>query len=487
MKAFKILSLSATCLIAALAAALIPINIFCANFPAWVTILLSAVFCGKLISYLICYKTKLITKIILPLAFGTIALFCSLFPYAVPYWNSYSFKNYSGTVLGYDEIISYETAKKDLSTLKNYLKHTHPKFRDGLTVEVENAFNLSFDRLRGADEITVNVLRREIQSILHIIGDAHTTTYNDYPNDRYLKTIPQKYSQGYDITAINGKTVKTIIDDIKPYYCYEAESWISIDLGSLATLDFLQMQEPFTYEWTNGDSIIEEAYTEDDFVDWTEFLNIRDKYTENEASASNEFVYYVIDEHRSLAVLTLSQCEYNQEYVDCLNQMFTEVKQKNIKTVAVDLRGNGGGSSQVGNEFLKYLPIESYTDGPFDWRWGFLNFHNDGKKSNIKYDNLTFEGNVFALTDSYSFSAAKDFAMLLQDNGLGKVIGEPSANSVNGYGEIASFYLPNTGLYVQISTKKWYRIDGGNSNEFVMPDYPCESANCFTTLYDIID
>ena len=77
--------------------------------------------------------------------------------------------------------------------------------------------------------------------------------------------------------------------------------------------------------------------------------------------------------------------------------------------------------------------------------------------------------------------------MLLQDNGLGKVIGEPSANSVNGYGEIASFYLPNTGLYVQISTKKWYRIDGGNSDEFVMPDYPCESANCFTTLYDIID
>ncbi len=67
-------------------------------------------------------------------------------------------------------------------------------------------------------------------------------------------------------------------------------------------------------------------------------MNIRDKYTENEASASNEFVYYVIDEHRSLAVLTLSQCEYNQEYVDCLNQMFTEVKQKNIKNIAKILK-----------------------------------------------------------------------------------------------------------------------------------------------------
>ncbi|MCX4287574.1 MAG: S41 family peptidase [Clostridia bacterium] len=57
-----------------------------------------------------------------------------------------------------------------------------------------------------------------------------------------------------------------------------------------------------------------------------------------------------------------------------------------------------------------------------------------------------------------SFSAAKDFAMLIQDNRLGKVVGEPSANAVNGYGEVTYFYLPNTGLYVQISTKKWYGI-----------------------------
>ena len=47
--------------------------------------------------------------------------------------------------------------------------------------------------------------------------------------------------------------------------------------------------------------------------------------------------------------------------------------------------------------------------------------------------------------------------MLIQDNHLGKIIGEPSANSVNGYGEVAYFYLPNTGLFAQVSTKKWYR------------------------------
>ncbi len=76
--------------------------------------------------------------------------------------------------------------------------------------------------------------------------------------------------------------------------------------------------------------------------------------------------------------------------------------------------------------------------------------------------------------------------MLIQDNHLGKVVGEPSANAVNGYGDITCFYLPNTGLFLQISTKKWYRIDDGNPNEYVMPDYPCESNDCFEKLYEII-
>jgi len=140
----------------------------------------------------------------------------------------------------------------------------------------------------------------------------------------------------------------------------------------------------------------------------------------------------------------------------------------------------------VGNEFIKYLPVDSYYDGPYDWRWGFLEFHSNVKISNKQYKNLLFNGNVYILTDYDSFSAAKDFAMLIQDNRLGKVVGEPSANAVNGYGEVTYFYLPNTGLYVQISTKKWYRIDSTNTDEYVMPDYPCESKNCFDKLFEVI-
>lgn len=483
-KMIKIISLSALCLIAALTFALIPINLFCANFPEWITILLSVLFCGGLAAYLIFFKTKLVTKIILPIVFGLVAFVSSFLPYIIPYWNSYVFKGYNGIILNYDEVISYKAAKADLNALKNHLKRTHPMFKNGLSEEVKNAFNASFERLKNTDKITVNDLRREIQTILHHMGDAHTSTYNNYPNDAYLKAIPQKYSQGYDITAINGDALNVIFENAKQYYSYETEDGINIDYGSLATLDFLGYSAPFTYTWSDGENVIEETYTANDFVSWDEYVEIRNGYYT--PSEPKDFVYYEIDEQKNLAVLTLTQCNYNQTYIDCVKAMFTEVKQKNVRNVAVDLRGNGGGSSMVGNEFVKYLPVDSYYDAPYDWRWGFLEFHSNVKISIKQYKNLLFDGNVYILTDYDSFSAAKDFAMLIQDNHLGKVVGEPSANAVNGYGEVTYFFLPNTGIYVQISTKKWYRIDGNNTDEYVMPDYPCDSKDGFEKLYEII-
>jgi len=62
----------------------------------------------------------------------------------------------------------------------------------------------------------------------------------------------------------------------------------------------------------------------------------------------------------------------------------------------------------------------------------------------------------------------------------------PPPPTKSGSGEVAYFYLPNTGIFVQISTKKWYRIDKNNSDDFVIPDYMCESDECIKKLYEII-
>ncbi len=113
LKSIKIIILSALGLTAALTCALIPINVYCADFPEWVPVFLSVIFCGGLIAYLIFFKTKLITKIILPAVFLIVALVCSFLPYLLPYWNSYVFKDFNGVIMNYDETIQYSAAEED--------------------------------------------------------------------------------------------------------------------------------------------------------------------------------------------------------------------------------------------------------------------------------------------------------------------------------------------------------------------------------------
>ena len=90
----------------------------------------------------------------------------------------------------------------------------------------------------------------------------------------------------------------------------------------------------------------------------------------------------------------------------------------------------------------------------------------------------TFNGDLYVLTDTFTYSAAMDFAMLIGDNDLGTLVGEPSGNLPDSYGDILFFQMPNSDLVVRISFKKWYRIDAAKAQEALIPDVvvPAEEA-----------
>lgn len=101
-------------------------------------------------------------------------------------------------------------------------------------------------------------------------------------------------------------------------------------------------------------------------------------------------------------------------------------------------------------------------------------------------DDLVFTGNVYALTSVFTYSSAMDFAMLLTDNNLGTIIGEASGNSPGSYGDITVFKLPKSGLIMQVSTKKWYRVDTESMDEFIEPDIKCESDEALDVLKEML-
>ena len=167
--------------------------------------------------------------------------------------------------------------------------------------------------------------------------------------------------------------------------------------------------------------------------------------------------------------------------------MFTEIKEKNIENLAIDLRGNGGGDTYVINELFKYLPVDTYYQGDNfrKIRWNFLTFDQSGVTKNKRNAELEFDGNLYVLTDEASFSAAMIFAEMIVDNDLGMVIGESPSEACNCCSEITQFYFDDIGMWFSVSTVYHTRIDPSNG-DYIEPDYPCSGEEAIDTLYDIV-
>ena len=150
---------------------------------------------------------------------------------------------------------------------------------------------------------------------------------------------------------------------VEPYYSYDTPRHISVNMENLFYLDLCGVEAPFEVVWKN-DAGDEESrtYNREDFISGDEYNNLLDKYISSDDN-NDDYVYYEIDEEKSLAVLTLKSCWISDHYRNVLRKMFTEIKEKNIRNLAIDLRGNGGGDTYVVNELFKYLPIDAYYQG----------------------------------------------------------------------------------------------------------------------------
>ena len=434
------------------------------------------------------------------------------FTFCFPYKGSNLFKKKAETK-PYDYELSQEEALRDFDFAYNQLKRIHPAMHDKKGSEFQTitaAYSNERNNLLTKEKVSVVNLTQSIESIFSILGDAHTFARLSYDNPSYLKYIPQKMYDGFEFKAVNGISYEDLLQQKKELYSFESEAWAlnrliddSVSIHGLAYLGFPTDSASYVLEKTI-EEIDENNVThqkelmdffiakKDDFVPYSEYVKIvQEQKQEAQSQTVQEslpFCYYKIDEEHNLAVLTLTSCNDNSFYKNCLKQMFTEIKEKNIKNVAVDVRKNGGGSSLVINNFFRYLDIPSYYESTCSSRFGpFILKSDKNCTKNHKHKKLVFDGNVFVLTSTLSFSSAMMFPQYVKDNGIGKVIGETPANNPNGYGDIITFNLPCSKIFMQISFKQFHRINQNTSEKYVEPDYPCDSNNVFEVLYDLID
>lgn len=472
------------------------LDFFVVNVPRWICAVLVGMAVVADIIYC-CRNTKLRKKITISLV-GVLVWFTVIFfAFFWPYWESTVFKiRRAPASPAYNSTINKKEALEDLDYAYRQLLRIHPAMLDKKGEEYKTvcaAYEKQRAVISGAESVTVNELGRCVQRVFSTLHDAHTGSLPQYTNPLYYRELKKINDSEYGFHGVNGVPYKDLLQQKSDLFSYEKEEWAIKDIADYSIrvdlLDYLELDTTngVTYMLKNdsGD-IIERNAGLDEFVTAEEYYKYNN-INSSEQGTNKPFVSYEIDEEHSLAVLTLTSCNNNAQYKDCLNKMFTEVKERSIKNVAVDLRKNGGGSSFVINTFFRYFDIDSFRESGWNVRFGpFVAKHTAPVTKNHRIKDLLFYGNLFVLTSSRSFSSAMLFPQYVKDNGLGKIIGETPANDPNGYGDVVGNYLPNSHIKIFISKTDFSRINQNTTEKYIEPDYPCDSEDVFEKLYEII-
>ena len=184
---------------------------------------------------------------------------------------------------------------------------------------------------------------------------------------------------------------------------------------------------------------------------------------------------------------------YKDSFAVFLNNTFAAIRQYQAKGLIIDLRKNGGGDSGLGDMLLSYITCKPYRNvsavklkvSRHSKALAALRKSDDpmqkkaDKVYTFKIDELTqpeqranrFNGKTAFLIGTGTFSSANMLANTIKDYQLATLIGEPTAEPGNDFGEVFSFMLPNTHIIATGATKMFVRANG-NAKDFtgIQPD-----------------
>ena len=209
-----------------------------------------------------------------------------------------------------------------------------------------------------------------------------------------------------------------------------------------------------------------------------------------------------------------------------LQSLFREIEEKNIKSLIVDLRNNTGGDENTGKQliwyltnnqnikgFSNYLQVSPYlkqqvkdvykgynklykekynkslpfkeinVTREFENKPYFYSITNDKSPYLLDSTISKFNGKVYVLVGTKTFSAGQLLATTLSDNNLATVVGQPTGNKPTTQTGASGFKLPNTKLIVYISYSFLERPNTKkNEEKALFPD-----VELFTTYEEYIN
>ena len=308
------------------------------------------------------------------------------------------------------------------------------------------------------------------------------------------------------LIAINGKKVKELSDEMIAYLATDG-------FNKTSAYEWLSWDFPFYYYLQNGGASSFELLVENiEGVQTTTTVNSTTYSTIEKQSNFREFVllndlfkyraFEIIDSET--AILTISAFE-SKKVAEFYQNAFTEIKEKGIKNLIIDVQRNVGGEEGVENLLAHYLiakPYQKYasvtipesfyekyknTKEAKEDQWflknsiphrGTFTLQSDYFGSNdfdLPSADLVFSGKVYVLTSGVTFSGGAEFSSMLKlaDRAtfIGEEVGGAHAGNVSGFSK--DITLKNSKIQVSLPVVhfKMNLAEDEDGTHGVQPDY----------------
>lgn len=225
-------------------------------------------------------------------------------------------------------------------------------------------------------------------------------------------------------------------------------------------------------------------------IDYERFRALEQRHRQHRNSRRESGVTYHADGR--IAHFVYPQFINSPAERERIGGVFEELKKRGVDHLLLDIRGNGGGNSSIGEFLFSYLydkPFRTFSkmklkvSRPLLTRYpqyaeledqiGLLLTRRSPEAAREK-PAAFFTGKVTLLIDNGSFSAASGFAAMFRDYGVGEIVGYETGGLPTSFGDVLQLTLTNSQLPYGVSHKQFFgpRPKPGDDEHGVLPDVP---------------
>lgn len=436
-------------------------------------------------------------------------------------------------------MLSTEQIKTDLALLKKAYETIHPGYtRYTSKHEMNQAWGQIINNAQQTQGMSLGEFYLQIQGALTLLKCDHTkanlsktmekereTEPSYLPfrftwlNERAFVTVADKQGKlkKFDeIIAIDGRDIKLMVEEVKPYIPYDGYTEWSRNSGVSESLEFKggaidhfgallwEIKPEVTLSVKRADNLEENiSLNRVNFKEWTSLAN--SQYSPQHFKDAVSFK--PVDE--DIAYLRVDTFVNYREPVDpsdIYDPIFKQIENQNFSTLILDLRNNGGGSTEASAGLLANL-ISVKTKFKLDMRVNTLSFEEirpylwtwdkraldpyrfafSKNKDNsfslrswftdeldtVKPARYAFTGKLIILTSNSNSSGSTNLMAVIKSTRGATLVGEKTGGSAEGVtaGLLFTLTLPESKIRTRIP---FFRFDNNVKNYVkgmgLMPD-----------------